>query len=110
MRLDAVEARGGLKVDLQVEGIGAPDAPVRQELYQIAQEALNNALKHARAQNVRVLLQFQATSMRLEIGDGMLLPSGPERAAAWACGVCRRGRSASGPACNWPAIREAAQR
>jgi len=49
MRLDAVEARGGLKADLQVQGTERLTPLVRQELYQIAQEALNNALKHARA-------------------------------------------------------------
>jgi signal transduction histidine kinase len=42
---------------------------VRQELYQIAQEALNNALKHARAQTVRVLLDFQESATRLEVSD-----------------------------------------
>ena len=42
---------------------------VRQELYQIAQEALNNALKHARAQAVRVFLDFQENGTRLEVSD-----------------------------------------
>jgi signal transduction histidine kinase len=47
MRLDAVEARGGMNADLRVEGSECLKPAVRQELYQIAQEALNNALKHA---------------------------------------------------------------
>jgi two-component system sensor histidine kinase UhpB len=69
MRLDAVEARGGLKVDLQVEGTENLKPRAQQELYQIAQEALNNALKHAHAQSVRILLDFRSGETRLEIGD-----------------------------------------
>ena len=69
VRLDAVEARGGLKVDLQVQGSERLTPLVRQELYQIAQEALNNALKHARAQAVRVLLDFRENGTRLEVSD-----------------------------------------
>ncbi len=68
-RLDAVESRGGMTVSFKVEGTETLTPPVRQELFQIAREALNNSLKHSRAQNVRVLLQFQAASMRLEISD-----------------------------------------
>ena len=69
IRLDAVESRGGLKVDLQARGPERLAPLVRQELYQIAQEALNNALKHARAQAVRVLLDFQESGTRLEVRD-----------------------------------------
>jgi signal transduction histidine kinase len=64
-----VEARGGLKVDLQVEGSEQLTPLVRQELYQIAQEALNNALKHARAQSVRILLDFRENGTRMEVSD-----------------------------------------
>lgn len=69
MRLDAVEARGGLKVDLRVEGAENLTGRVRQELYQVAQEALNNALKHARAQSVRILLDFRGTATRMDVRD-----------------------------------------
>jgi signal transduction histidine kinase len=69
IRLDAVESRGGLKVDLQVQGEERLKPLVRQELYQIAQEALNNALKHARAGSVRVCLDFQEGATRLEVSD-----------------------------------------
>ncbi len=69
VRLDAVEARGGLNVDLRVQGFEQLAPFVRQELYQIAQEALNNTLKHARARAVRVLLDFQESGTRLEVSD-----------------------------------------
>jgi PAS domain S-box-containing protein len=71
-RLEAVEGRGGMQTELQVEG--APNAErlpfaVQEELYHIAQEALNNVLKHARAQRVRVHLQFFDTVTCLEVWD-----------------------------------------
>jgi len=48
-------------VELTVRGQAEPDAAVQRELYRIAQEALQNALKHARAQRLEV---------RLDEGDG----------------------------------------
>jgi signal transduction histidine kinase len=68
-RLDAVEARGGVSVTFRVEGVEKLAPLVRQELYQIAQEALNNALKHSRAQSVRVQLRFGEAETGLEISD-----------------------------------------
>jgi PAS domain S-box-containing protein len=68
-RMDAVEARGGVRVELQVDGSESLETRTRQELYQVAQEALNNALKHARAQSVRVVLCFQESGTRLEVSD-----------------------------------------
>ena len=68
-RLDAVEERGGLPVDYRVEGTDHLAPAVRQELYSIAQEALNNALKHAHAGRVSILLRFEGEGARLEVGD-----------------------------------------
>ena len=68
-RLDAVEARGGMSVSFVVEGTECLSARVRQELYQIAQEALNNALKHSRAQAVRIVLTHGEKETRLSISD-----------------------------------------
>jgi signal transduction histidine kinase len=68
-RLDAVEARGGVSVNFRVDGGEQLSPLVRQELYQIAQEALNNALKHSRAQAVRILLRFGEQETGLEISD-----------------------------------------
>jgi len=69
IRLDAVESRGGMSVSYNVEGTERLDPRVRQELYQIAQEALNNTLKHSRAHAVRILLRFGEEEARLEISD-----------------------------------------
>jgi signal transduction histidine kinase len=69
IRLDAVEARAGMHVGFQVEGTEKLAAPVRQELYQIAQEALNNAIRHAHAQAVKITLRFEKTGCGLDITD-----------------------------------------
>ena len=74
-RLDAVEKRGGVQAELRVEGVeGLADAEwlpmaVQQELYHIAQEALNNSLKHAKAQNLQVCLQLKDATVCLEVVD-----------------------------------------
>ena len=68
-RLLAVEGRMGLKTNLQVEGeIRLP--PEKEEgLYRIAQEALNNALKHAKARRITVSLRQVGTNATLEVLD-----------------------------------------
>jgi signal transduction histidine kinase len=68
-RLDAVEGRGGMQTELQIEGVEHLSPPVRAELYHVALEALNNALKHARARHVRVHVRFLDTATCLEVGD-----------------------------------------
>ncbi|HUI90092.1 MAG TPA: two-component regulator propeller domain-containing protein [Anaerolineales bacterium] len=68
-RLEAVELRGGVQAQLQVEGVEQVPDLVQQELYNIASEALNNALKHARANNVQIRLRFDNDQTTLEISD-----------------------------------------
>lgn len=69
-RLESVEKRSGLETLLEVEGedgLLSPD--VEEELYRIAQEALNNALKHAQANQVMIGLYRRPDSVLLEISD-----------------------------------------
>lgn len=68
-RLDSVETRGGMHAELTVEGEEHLASTTQQELYHIAQEALNNVLKHAHAQNVNIHLQYGSEVTRLEISD-----------------------------------------
>jgi len=68
-RLDAVEARAGLRTELEVEGIERLPYPVQEELYYIAREALNNLLKHAKARSVNIHLAFRDTLTLLEVCD-----------------------------------------
>jgi signal transduction histidine kinase len=68
-RLDSVEARVGLETDFRVEGDGPLSPEVEEGLYRIAQEALNNTLKHAQARTVSVLLHHNHRTVTLEIAD-----------------------------------------
>jgi signal transduction histidine kinase len=62
--------RPGIEVRLLVEGTPAPvPTHVGRELLRIAQEALSNALEHARPSTVQVTLQQQASGLSLVIRD-----------------------------------------
>jgi signal transduction histidine kinase len=68
-RLETVERRANISVGLTAgESINLP-MTVEQELYHIAQEALNNALKHAEATSVTVSLTGNETQVFLEVSD-----------------------------------------
>jgi PAS domain S-box-containing protein len=69
VRLDAVERRGGIHAELVVQGEDRLAPAIQTELHQIAQEALNNALKHAKAQQVHVRLHFGEARTCLEVQD-----------------------------------------
>jgi len=68
-RLSAVEARGGIRADLRCTGPRRLEPRVEDGLHRIAQEALNNVLKHAMAQQVRVDLHQVGDRIVLEIAD-----------------------------------------
>jgi two-component system nitrate/nitrite sensor histidine kinase NarX len=53
---DAVAGRTSTNVVLEVDGIDPLPSEVRIAFYRIAQEALNNVIKHARANEVRIAL------------------------------------------------------
>nr|WP_255604240.1 sensor histidine kinase [Oscillochloris sp. ZM17-4] len=93
-RLEAVEGRAGVAARLRVEGAIALAPAAEEGLYHIAQEALNNALKHAHAQTVEIRLTATDAHLRLTVeddgqgfnphqerGGGMGLVSMHERAA-----------------------------
>jgi PAS domain S-box-containing protein len=78
---DLLQALGELRAQLppgardllsvQIEGSAALNIPLamREHLYQIAREAVNNALKHAHANQITVRLQVTATHLTLAIED-----------------------------------------
>jgi signal transduction histidine kinase len=68
-RLEGVEQRVGLVTDLRVEGTVQLPPEVEASLYRLAQEALNNTLKHACASHVLVSLEQSDGSVALEIAD-----------------------------------------
>lgn len=72
----------GVDIDVYVDIAGlAMSLEQQTALYRIAQEALNNVVKHAQAGKVTLRLLCQATTVVLEvIDDGVgLLPDGPQQ-------------------------------
>ena len=68
-RLDAVETRSGVKTHMQIEGDAETQLPeeVEEAVFRIAQEALNNALKHAHATEITVRFRLPSQNGRLEL-------------------------------------------
>ncbi|GAB4575423.1 MAG: hypothetical protein Kow0077_26860 [Anaerolineae bacterium] len=69
-RLESVETRSGLKVNYAVDRTPLHLPPrVESGLYRIAQEVLNNVLKHAAAQYIAVELRREGERVILDITD-----------------------------------------
>jgi signal transduction histidine kinase len=73
-RLEAVEGRSGLDTNFEVAGLNGHNRlplDVETGLYRIAQEALNNTLKHAQANHVTVGLNYDTNHEQIimEIRD-----------------------------------------
>jgi signal transduction histidine kinase len=95
-RLDSVEKRTGVEARLIVESEPDLEEAEQMGLYRIAEEALNNTLKHAQASNVSVRVYTRNRRVFLEVMDdgkgfnlrdreksgGMGLTNMRERAAA----------------------------
>jgi signal transduction histidine kinase len=78
-RLEAVETRSGLQIEFYVEGERQLPLFLEEELYRIVQEALNNVVKHAEAQDVSVHLWYESDRFIMEVQDDGL---GYDRALA----------------------------
>ena len=59
----------GLKANFTIQGEISLTSQLEAGLYRIAQEALNNVLKHAHAGNVSITLAQDAQSIYMEIAD-----------------------------------------
>ncbi|NJN94428.1 MAG: PAS domain S-box protein [Anaerolineales bacterium] len=68
-RLSTVEGRAQITARLVADELPRLSSPVETALYRIAQEALNNALKHAAATAITVSLQLEGEQVVLEIAD-----------------------------------------
>jgi PAS domain S-box-containing protein len=68
-RLSAVEGRADINARLTVDDNISLPMEKELALYFIAQEALNNVLKHARAKNVSVSLKNKKSNIILEVED-----------------------------------------
>ena len=70
--MEAVERRAGLKIHLLADELIELPASVEEGLYRIAQEALNNSLKHAMASSIMIQIQAEEARVTLEVvDDGM---------------------------------------
>jgi signal transduction histidine kinase len=69
IRLETVEGRSGLETEFETDGVAGLPPDVEEGLYRIAQEALNNTLKHAHAQKVTAYLGQKGDRVILEIAD-----------------------------------------
>ena len=68
-RLAAVEARAGLLAEIHVEGERRLPLHIEEELFWIAMEALNNVVKHAKAQQIEVCYRLDGRNVCMEIHD-----------------------------------------
>jgi signal transduction histidine kinase len=68
-RLDAVERRAGMQARLQDDLLRELPSEIQIQLYRVAEEALNNILKHSSASAVAVHLYTTDETINLEISD-----------------------------------------
>ncbi|MFL7791687.1 MAG: PAS domain-containing protein [Anaerolineae bacterium] len=68
-RIAAVETRGGVQAEVCTDGERRLPLPIEEALYWITQEALNNAVKHAKARHISVHLHFEEEKVYLEVRD-----------------------------------------
>ena len=63
--------RAGTTVSVTVVGAAPASLPERIEitLFRVAQEAMNNIAKHARAKSAQIQLEYQASTVRLRVSD-----------------------------------------
>jgi signal transduction histidine kinase len=78
-RLEAVESRAGLQTEFHLDSEPNLNPQVEEALFRIAQEALNNTLKHAHARRVVISLGQSGQTVVLEVADD---GAGFDRAAA----------------------------
>lgn len=67
---NAVMGRGRIPVELTIEG-NQTQVPtdVKIAMYRVAQEGLNNAIKHSRATQAKIFLQYEPTTVQMTVSD-----------------------------------------
>jgi signal transduction histidine kinase len=66
---EGLRARHGLSIDTELGEEPSVSMDTKHALYRIAQEALHNTIKHARARRIVVGLREEADSVTLEVAD-----------------------------------------
>jgi hypothetical protein len=71
----------GPRIEFSASGTTQLDATTTDEVLRVLQEALSNALRHARAEHIRVRLERDARTLLLTVeDDGVGLDSDPDHA------------------------------
>jgi signal transduction histidine kinase len=68
-RLSSVEERAGIEALIEAPASLVLPEDLEPELYSLAQEALNNALRHGNARSVKLALQHVGEAIQLEVRD-----------------------------------------
>jgi PAS domain S-box-containing protein len=68
-QMAALRARYGIEIGSSLCDEPAAELAVKEALYRIAQEALQNAIKHARADRLEICLTCKPGGVRLEVSD-----------------------------------------
>jgi signal transduction histidine kinase len=83
MLVQQAAQRTSVRIRLETQGAARRCAPdVELVAYRIAQEALNNALQHADAQEIAICVRYDAQEMSLSVADdgkGFSLPQRPDQ-------------------------------
>jgi len=94
---EAANSRARISVSLETDGTCSPSLEGKVALYRIAQEALNNVIKHARATEVRVSLRCGPDGLHLCIrDDGRGFAQGPVSPDHLGLGIMRERAEALG--------------
>jgi len=91
-RLNAVEVRAGITINLDVPEPIVPPFYAEESLYRIAQEALNNSLKHSGADQVRIRILRDDNAFVMQIidnGKGFLVEQTEEALGGMGLGNMR---------------------
>lgn len=67
--VDSTQGRANVEIELELEVTGDLPAAVHETFYRVAQEALNNVARHAKASRARVTAAVTAEGARLEVCD-----------------------------------------
>lgn len=89
---DLVGPGTALEVQVDVSGhLGSLSPSVRRALFRVAQESLNNVVKHAAASKAAVHLDASGDPVRLTVGDdGRGMPAGPVESSIGIAGMRAR--------------------
>ena len=68
-RLNAVEGRAGIKTKLVAPPVLDLPPAVEEDIYRIAIEALNNALKHAKASEIKIEIRSEGEELIVVVAD-----------------------------------------